>query len=84
MTQRLNDESASVDSMERYKVALYDGEDGYVVAECPQLPGCVSQGRTKVDAMRNIKEAISLYLEALKAQNVAMPHVEFVNVTIRA
>ncbi len=45
------------------EVILFHGEDGYWIAECPSLPGCVSQGKTVEEAMANIKEAIELYLE---------------------
>ncbi len=41
------------------QVIVFRGEDGYWVVECPSLPGCVSQGRTKAEAIANIKEAIS-------------------------
>jgi hypothetical protein len=40
-------------------VVLHPGEDGYWVVECPSLPGCISQGKTKTDAIANIKEAIA-------------------------
>ena len=43
------------------QVIIYPGEDGYWVAECPRLPGCVSQGLTKEEAVVNIKEAIHAY-----------------------
>ena len=46
------------------QVIIYPGEDGYWVAECPSLAGCVSQGETRA-AAANIKEAIALYLDAL-------------------
>ena len=46
-----------------FKVVLEPGEDGWIVAECPSLPGCVSQGRTEADAIENIREAIYLWLE---------------------
>ncbi|MSQ28506.1 MAG: type II toxin-antitoxin system HicB family antitoxin [Dehalococcoidia bacterium] len=39
-------------------VVIEAGEDGYYVVECPTLPGCVSQGKTEVEALRNIREAI--------------------------
>jgi len=42
-------------------VILYAGEDGYWVVECPSLPGCISQGKTKVEARANIREAIEGY-----------------------
>jgi len=46
-----------------FKVVLEPGEDGWIVAECPSLPGCVSQGRTEAEAIENIREAIHLWLE---------------------
>lgn len=45
------------------RVVIYPGEDGYVVAECPELPGCASQGRTPEGALVNIREAIEGWLE---------------------
>jgi len=44
-------------------VILKAGEDGYIVAECPVIPGCISQGRTRREALRNVPEAIELCLE---------------------
>jgi predicted RNase H-like HicB family nuclease len=46
----------------KFLVALIPGEDGFIVAECPALPGCVSQGRTKAEALNNIREAIEASL----------------------
>ena len=40
------------------RVLLYHGEDGFIVAEVPSLPGCVSQGRTREEALTNVREAI--------------------------
>jgi predicted RNase H-like HicB family nuclease len=45
------------------KVVLEKGEDGYVVAHCPALKSCWSQGKTRGEALQNIREAIQLYLE---------------------
>lgn len=39
-------------------VTLEPGEDGYIIAECPAIPGCATQGRTEAEALANIKEAI--------------------------
>jgi len=50
----------------KFLVTLTEGEDGYIVAECPALPGCLSQGRTKEEALANIREAIALSLETRK------------------
>ena len=44
-------------------VAMYRDEDGWYVAECPVIPGCVSQGRTEEQAIENIREAMQLCLE---------------------
>jgi predicted RNase H-like HicB family nuclease len=54
------------------KVILYPGEDGYWVVECPSLPGCVSQGKSKAEARANIREAIEGY-EATLAEIEANP-----------
>lgn len=58
--------------MER-RVILYPGEDGYWVIECPSLPGCISQGKTREEAIENIKEAIALYIESLEAHGDPVP-----------
>ncbi len=50
------------------QIIIYPGEDGYWIAECPSLPGCVSQGKTKNDCINNIKQAIDLYVSALKEE----------------
>lgn len=44
-------------------VLIYPGEDDFLVAECPALPGCMSQGRTRDEALTNIREAIDGWLE---------------------
>ena len=52
---------------------IYRGEDGYWIAECPSLSGCISQGQTRAEAVENIREAIALYLEALEADHLPAP-----------
>ncbi len=47
----------------KFKVVIKEGEDGWYVVIVPSLPGCISQGKTKKEALENIKEAIELYLE---------------------
>jgi predicted RNase H-like HicB family nuclease len=47
-----------------FHVTLEKAEDGWIVVECPALPGCVSQGRDEEDALENIKEAITAWLWA--------------------
>lgn len=46
-----------------FNVTINRDEDGIWIVECPSIPGCVSQGNTKEEALENIKEAISLCLE---------------------
>jgi predicted RNase H-like HicB family nuclease len=48
----------------RARVILREEEDGWVVAECPELPGCVSQGKTEAEALANIREAMAGWLWA--------------------
>ena len=55
------------------RILLSLGEDGYWVAECPSLPGCISQGATKEEASQIIKEAITLYVEALEDDGLPVP-----------
>jgi len=47
-----------------FNVILEEAEDGWIVAECPALPGCVSQGKNRQEALENIKEAITAWLWA--------------------
>ena len=57
-------------------VLLYPGEDGYWVAECPSLPGCISQGASKDEAITNIREAIRGYIAALEEDGRAVCHCD--------
>jgi len=59
-----------------FKVVLEPQEEGGYTAYAPTLPGCVSQGETRDEAMANIKEAIELYLESLRERKVPLPQVE--------
>ena len=59
------------------QVFLYPGEDGYWVAECPSLIGCVTQGATKQEAISNIKEAIAGYIIALQEDGLSVPEEHF-------
>ena len=58
------------------RVILCPGEDGYVVAEVPSLPGCVSQGRTRDKALTNIREAIALHVEVLQERGEPVPDAD--------
>lgn len=59
------------------QVILYKDEDNYWIVEYPSLKGCVSQGKTKEEALANIKEAITGYIAAFKKDNLPIPEENF-------
>jgi len=59
------------------QVMIYPGQDGFYVAECRSLPGCVSQGSTREEAVANIREAIRAYIAALKDDGLPVPEEHF-------
>ena len=59
------------------QVLIYKGEDGFWVAECPSLPGCVSQGKNREKTLQNIKEAISCYIHTLEEDKISVPEEKF-------
>ncbi|MBI4507532.1 MAG: type II toxin-antitoxin system HicB family antitoxin [Chloroflexi bacterium] len=59
------------------QVIIYPGEDGYWVGECPSLPGCISQGATKEEAIANMREAIRGYVAALQDDGLPVPEERF-------
>lgn len=59
------------------QVIVYPGEDNYWIAECPSLPGCISQGKTKEEVIENIKEAIHLYISVLEEDKLPIPDERF-------
>ncbi|MGL5035923.1 MAG: type II toxin-antitoxin system HicB family antitoxin [Microcystaceae cyanobacterium] len=59
------------------QVITYKDEDGYWIAECPSLKGCISQGETKEMALINIKEAILGYIAALEEDGLPIPEEAF-------
>jgi predicted RNase H-like HicB family nuclease len=63
------------------KVILEPGEDGYIVAHCPALKSCWSQGRTREEALRNIREAVELYLEPQPGQLLENEKAEVVEIS---
>jgi predicted RNase H-like HicB family nuclease len=64
------------------QIVLYPGEDGYWVAECPSLPGCVTQGKTKEEAIANMREAIAAYVEALDEDHLPVPPERFETIVV--
>lgn len=68
-----------------YRILIEQDEDAVFVAECPSLPRCISQGRSRKEALDNIQDAIKGYLESLRKHNEPIPpsiEEEIVEVTI--
>ena len=59
------------------QVIVYPGEDGYWVAQCPTLPGCISQGKNREEAIWNIREAVEGYTTALEEDGLPVPEERF-------
>lgn len=57
----------------KFRVIINQDEDGFFVSECPSLPGCISQGKTRQESLNNINDAIKGYLESLKKHNEPIP-----------
>jgi len=57
----------------KYRVLIQQGEDGMFVAEVPALPGCISQGATRAEALTNAHEAVEVYLESLRSHGDPVP-----------
>lgn len=56
-----------------FRILITQDEDGIFVVECPNLPGCISQGNTRKEALENIQDAIKGYLESLKKHSEPIP-----------
>lgn len=57
----------------KYRVTISQDEDGIYVAEVPSLPGCITQGKTRAEALRAIQEATAAYIESLKQHDEPVP-----------
>lgn len=53
-----------------FKVVLEESSDGWVTVTVPSLPGCISQGKTEAEAVKNVKEAIELHVESLAEDGI--------------
>ena len=59
------------------QVVIYRGDDDFWIAECPSLPGCLSQGKTREEAAQNVKEAIRGYITVLQEDGLPVPEERF-------
>lgn len=69
----------------KYRVIVEQDEDGVYIAECASLPGCVSQGKTREEALSNIQDAVQGYLQSLKKHNDPIPppiEEEFIDIAL--
>ncbi|MCR4318395.1 MAG: type II toxin-antitoxin system HicB family antitoxin [Planctomycetes bacterium] len=57
----------------KYRVKIERDEDGIFIVTVPSLPGCISDGKTRKEALKNISEAIELYIESLEEHGDAIP-----------
>lgn len=57
----------------KYRIVIEQDEDGNFVAQCPTLPGCISEGKKREEAVANIKDAIEGYLRSLKKHDEPIP-----------
>lgn len=64
-------------------ITMYRDEDGWLVVECPAIPGCMSQGRTEDEAIANIRDAIAVCLDARRAAGLP-PMIETREVEVPA
>ncbi|RPI71935.1 MAG: type II toxin-antitoxin system HicB family antitoxin [Ignavibacteriales bacterium] len=69
----------------KFRIIVQQDEDGVFIAECPSLPGCISQGQSRSEAIRSIEDAIVGYIESLKKHNEPIPpniYEEIVEITV--
>jgi len=66
---------ADVEGTKKFAITLEQDEDGVIVASCPALPGCHSQGRTEEEAITNIREAIRGYIASMRRHGEPIPTI---------
>ena len=66
----------------KIKVVLEPSEEGGYTAIIPSLPGCISEGDTKEEALKNIQEALELYLEPVEDDQIFAPNAETVELAV--
>jgi antitoxin HicB len=66
----------------RYTVLLDPGEDGWLIATVPAFPGCITQGRSRDEALSNAREAIELTIESMLAHGEPLPEEQLETVEV--
>jgi predicted RNase H-like HicB family nuclease len=66
----------------KFKVLISKGEDGWLVVECPSIPGCITQGKTVDEALANIKEAIEGCIEVMEDRVKAINGKQMMEVVV--
>jgi predicted RNase H-like HicB family nuclease len=77
----INDATSEI-PLVNLKIVIERGEDGYYVAHCPSLKSCWSQGKTREEALQNVREAVDLYLEPAPSELTSTEEREVVELTI--
>ena len=72
---RVSPRTATLDGTKKFAITLEQDEDGFIVASCPALPGCHSQGRTEEEAIANIREAIRGYIASMRRHGEPIPSI---------
>ncbi len=67
--------TVTTEGVKKFAITLEQDEDGFIVASCPALPGCHSQGRTEEAAVANIKEAIRGYIASMRRHGEPIPSI---------
>ncbi len=57
----------------KYPIVLFNGKDGWIIAECPSIPGCITQGETRAEALANIREVMEATLQVRKELGLSAP-----------
>jgi antitoxin HicB len=73
LRDKISIERSQEESSMKYRILIEQDEDGIFIAECPALPGCISDGKTREEALRNIREAMEAYLESLRKHDEPIP-----------
>jgi antitoxin HicB len=67
--------TVAMEGIKKFAITLEQDEDGFIVASCPALPGCHSQGRTEEEAINNIREAIRGYITSMRLHGEPIPNI---------